>query len=261
MRERIERGIPPVEAFRRQDGCFDDGDERVSIHDSHRSWYDEVKTRVLSRHWTPDRLRILCSDPRIAARENTWLRKGRLGKRADQWRVGEFIRALDQIEEHPPGTEFRIAAARQIEHSDHAGQLQWRTAAGKQLELQLAIIDCPVQLLRLQPTTGGDPTVALVDLPGTDQWRQRCQFLRQGIRNTNKAPDVAETGRLQLALLQQQVARVRPAAALTFEQASGRQFDGIACPEVPWIPEQALEVMAMARKELIVALPNHGGRF
>ena len=57
----------------------------------------------------------------------------------------------------------------------------------------------------------------------------------------------------------QQVVRGRSAAAITLEQVNGRQFDAVACPEVPWIPEQALELLATAKTELIAVLPDPRG--
>ena len=260
VRDQIERGISPIKALYGQHGWIDhSSSERLSLHEEHKDWYAEVKTRVLSRRWTPDKLRIITVDPRTAGRENAWLRKARLPKRTDQWRTGEFIRVLEPIDDHPAGTEFRIAESRLIDHSDHAGRVQWLTPGGTQRDLLLAITSCPVQAVKLQPTDGSDPVVTLMELPGTDHWKQHCDRLRQQLRSTSHDSDATEAGKLQLALLQQQVVRGRSAAAITLEQVNGRQFDAVACPEVPWIPEQALELLATAKTELIAVLPDPRG--
>lgn len=232
--------------------------QTISVFEEHADWYGEVRKRVLSRSWHPSLLRVICADPRTAAKEATWLRKSLLPNRTEIWRRGEYVRAVDPIihggqEVSPAGTEYRIQASRLMVYGDHQGAIHWETPGGKARTLEFSIQHVEVMALRLEPLDGSDAVPALVELPGRDFWRQACTALKGKLKSASHAIDAHQQGRELLHNLSSQVIRLRPASCITPELIGDRQFKAAALHsdllDDPGLAEIAIE---SAERELLV---------
>jgi len=227
--------------------------ECVEVYGSHAAWYGELKVLFKRKSWHPDKLRIICTDPKTAAREATWIRKSQQPGRSDQWRAGEYVRSIDPIGPHPAGTEFRVGANRPITFGDTAGHVHWISAAGDQRTLEVAVLQVDVQAVKLTPITGGEAISWLVELPSHDFWHQRIQLIRNRLPDARRYPEALQQARELLTVLKGRVARLRPCTAITPELIQGRRFEHVGLHgDIGENPEAAVLAAAAAIKRLTV---------
>jgi len=257
LRSQLSSTISPVYAW--PDYSEATRTEKISVFPNHQSWYAETRERIQAKSWHPDLFRVICGDPRTAAREATWHRKGLLKGKTLHWHRGEYVRSLDPVvnggeEVMPAGTEYRISGTRALKHSDDLGLLQWETPCGRSRSLRMAIQGVSLQVLQLEPLAGGDPVVTMADLPTHDLWRQQVWVLQQGLRSTRHEPAVHDAGLQLLDQLRHQAIRLRPASVIPVSLVGDRRFRSVALhSDVAEVePELARQALRAAERELVI---------
>ena len=221
--------------------------QSIEVYYTHAGWYGELKGMIKRKRWHPDKVRIICANPKTAAREAAWLRKTLQPGRSDQWCTGEYVRSLDPIGPHPAGSEFQVGITRLITFGDTAGSINWVSAAGKPTTLHIAIEGVELQAIKLKPTAGGKPVSWLAELPKRDSWKQEIARLRKCLPDARRYPDAFKQGAELLSGLRGRVARLRPCTVITPELINGRQFQHVGLhSDLREDPEAALLAAAAA---------------